>query len=139
MLLTERVEEEIADELALTPATTHTYITDLFRKAPRPRRRPRSFARVARAAVRARAAFWGGGRGSSAPVPHCLHAASPRPAPAAATVLSVPPPAISTPLMASDSAKRGIFADGKALDVRQMRTAGQDCVTPRDTAARHAA
>jgi DNA-binding CsgD family transcriptional regulator len=32
LLLTERVEKEIADELALTLATTHTYITDLFRK-----------------------------------------------------------------------------------------------------------
>jgi DNA-binding CsgD family transcriptional regulator len=32
LLLTERVEKEIAQELALTPATTHTYITDLFRK-----------------------------------------------------------------------------------------------------------
>jgi DNA-binding CsgD family transcriptional regulator len=32
LLLTERVEKEIADELAITLATTHTYITDLFRK-----------------------------------------------------------------------------------------------------------
>jgi DNA-binding CsgD family transcriptional regulator len=32
MLLTERVEKEIAHELGITIATTHTYITDLFRK-----------------------------------------------------------------------------------------------------------
>ena len=32
LLLTERVEKEIAHELALTLATAHTYITDLFRK-----------------------------------------------------------------------------------------------------------
>ena len=32
LLLSERVEKEIAHELALTPATTHTYITGLFRK-----------------------------------------------------------------------------------------------------------
>jgi DNA-binding CsgD family transcriptional regulator len=32
LLLTDRVEKEIAHELALTHATTHTYITDLFRK-----------------------------------------------------------------------------------------------------------
>jgi DNA-binding CsgD family transcriptional regulator len=32
LLLTERVEKEIAHELALTAATTHTYITGLFRK-----------------------------------------------------------------------------------------------------------
>ena len=32
LLLTERSEKEIAADLALTPATTHTYITDLFRK-----------------------------------------------------------------------------------------------------------
>jgi DNA-binding CsgD family transcriptional regulator len=32
LLLTELVEKEIAHELALTVATTHTYITDLFRK-----------------------------------------------------------------------------------------------------------
>ncbi|HKA30590.1 MAG TPA: LuxR C-terminal-related transcriptional regulator [Candidatus Binatia bacterium] len=32
LLLTERVEKEIAHELALTPGTTHTYITGLFRK-----------------------------------------------------------------------------------------------------------
>ena len=32
LLLTERVEKEIAYELALTLATTHTYITVLFRK-----------------------------------------------------------------------------------------------------------
>jgi DNA-binding CsgD family transcriptional regulator len=32
MLLTERVEKEVAHELGLTLATTHTYITDLFRK-----------------------------------------------------------------------------------------------------------
>jgi len=32
LLLTERVEKEIAHELGLTLATTHTYITDLFRK-----------------------------------------------------------------------------------------------------------
>ena len=32
LLLTDRVEKEIAHELALTLATTHTYITDLFRK-----------------------------------------------------------------------------------------------------------
>jgi DNA-binding CsgD family transcriptional regulator len=32
LLLTERVEKEIAYELALTLATTHTYITGLFRK-----------------------------------------------------------------------------------------------------------
>ena len=32
LLLTERVEKEIAHELGLTHATTHTYITDLFRK-----------------------------------------------------------------------------------------------------------
>jgi DNA-binding CsgD family transcriptional regulator len=31
-LLTERSEKEIASELSLTPATTHTYITALFRK-----------------------------------------------------------------------------------------------------------
>jgi DNA-binding CsgD family transcriptional regulator len=32
LLLTERVEKEIAYELALTLATTHTYISGLFRK-----------------------------------------------------------------------------------------------------------
>jgi len=32
LLLTERVEKEIAHELGITLATTHTYITDLFRK-----------------------------------------------------------------------------------------------------------
>jgi DNA-binding CsgD family transcriptional regulator len=32
LLLTDRLEKEIAHELALTLATTHTYITDLFRK-----------------------------------------------------------------------------------------------------------
>ena len=32
LLLTERVEKEIARDLGLTLATTHTYITDLFRK-----------------------------------------------------------------------------------------------------------
>jgi DNA-binding CsgD family transcriptional regulator len=32
LLLTERAEKEIADDLGLTPATTHTYITGLFRK-----------------------------------------------------------------------------------------------------------
>jgi DNA-binding CsgD family transcriptional regulator len=32
LLLTERVEKEIAHELALTPATTYTYITGLVRK-----------------------------------------------------------------------------------------------------------
>ena len=32
LLLTDHVEKEIAHELALTPATTHTYITGLFRK-----------------------------------------------------------------------------------------------------------
>jgi DNA-binding CsgD family transcriptional regulator len=32
LLLTERVEKEIAHELGITIATTHTYITDLFRK-----------------------------------------------------------------------------------------------------------
>ena len=32
LLLTERVEKEIATELAITLATTHTYITSLFRK-----------------------------------------------------------------------------------------------------------
>jgi DNA-binding CsgD family transcriptional regulator len=32
LLLTERAEKEIAHELGLTLATTHTYITDLFRK-----------------------------------------------------------------------------------------------------------
>jgi DNA-binding CsgD family transcriptional regulator len=32
LLLTERIEKEIAHELHLTLATTHTYITGLFRK-----------------------------------------------------------------------------------------------------------
>lgn len=32
LLLTDRVEKEIARDLDLTPATTHTYITALFRK-----------------------------------------------------------------------------------------------------------
>jgi DNA-binding CsgD family transcriptional regulator len=32
LLLTDRVEKEIAYDLDLTPATTHTYIRDLFRK-----------------------------------------------------------------------------------------------------------
>ena len=32
LLLTERVEKELAYELALTLATTHTYISGLFRK-----------------------------------------------------------------------------------------------------------
>jgi len=32
VLLTERVEKEIANELAITLATTHTSITSLFRK-----------------------------------------------------------------------------------------------------------
>jgi DNA-binding CsgD family transcriptional regulator len=32
LLLTERAEKEIADDLGLTPASTHTYITGLFRK-----------------------------------------------------------------------------------------------------------
>jgi DNA-binding CsgD family transcriptional regulator len=32
LLLTERAEKKIADDLGLTPATTHTYITGLFRK-----------------------------------------------------------------------------------------------------------
>jgi len=32
LLLTDRVEKEIARELALTLATTHTYISGLFRK-----------------------------------------------------------------------------------------------------------
>jgi DNA-binding CsgD family transcriptional regulator len=32
LLLTERVEKEIAHELVITLATTHTYITGLFRK-----------------------------------------------------------------------------------------------------------
>jgi DNA-binding CsgD family transcriptional regulator len=32
LLLTERLEKEIARDLDLTPATTHSYITDLFRK-----------------------------------------------------------------------------------------------------------
>ena len=32
LLLTARSEKEIASELSLTPATTHTYITELFRK-----------------------------------------------------------------------------------------------------------
>ncbi len=32
LLLTDRVEKEIAHGLGLTLATTHTYITDLFRK-----------------------------------------------------------------------------------------------------------